>query len=145
MKKNVILQIVQLILVVLSIIFTTGCQYGWDRFARERQELADELGVNMSAYPEFPIDYFSSVLKPGMSKEAAHQIVKGYKAVYLCNMKSDLPTEFYYFITADEYTSDRILVWYDKNGTLDHTTIEDPDSRSLQNYVSDCIPGRLGN
>jgi len=146
MKKNIVLFAVLLILLLVCLVFA-GCKTWDDPYSLERENLANKLGVNISDYPDrsFPINYFTDVLKPGMNSEEVHQIMRGYKSVFLCNTNSSHNTEFYYFLSTNDDTADRILVWYDERGKLDHTTVEDENSRYLQNSVSDCVPGRLGD
>jgi hypothetical protein len=145
-KKKVVLPAVLSIL-LLACIILIGYKIWGDPYSYERKNLANELGVKTSDYPgrSFPINYFTDILKPGMSSKEVHQIMRGYTAVFLCNTKSDFPTEFYFFLSTDENTSDRILVTYDKKGKLSSTMVEDTNSRYLQNFVSDCVTGRLGD
>jgi hypothetical protein len=141
MKKNVVLVVV-LATLFFSSVFLASCASWGDPYSIDRKNLASELRVNLSDYPQlgFPMNYFYEVLKPGMSSEEVHKIVIGYKAVFLC----DGNKEFYYYFSTDEDKADRFLVGYDANGKLKYTMSEDQNSRILQNSVGNCKPGRLG-
>ena len=112
-----------------------------DPYARKRESLAIELGVDISKYSKrgFPTNYFQEVLKTGMSSEDVHQIVRGYDVVFHCSRN----TEFYYYFSTDSNKAVRYLITYDETGELESTLSEDEDSRSLHLYVHDCVPGFL--
>lgn len=112
-----------------------------DPYARERENLAKELGVDINLYPNgtFPENYFYEVLKPGMSSQEVHEIVKGYDAVFHCSNN----TEFYYYFSTYGDKASRYLITYDETGKLESTMTEDEDWRSLHFFVHDCIPGLL--
>jgi hypothetical protein len=141
MKKDQILVVV-LITLLCSSAFLTSCASWGDPYYTERKNLASTLGVKLSDYPQlgFPMNYFGEVLKPGMSSEEVHKIVIGYKTVFLC----DGDSEFYYYFSTDDDKADRFLIVYDVKGKLDYKISEDPNSRSLQNSVDECKPGRFG-
>jgi hypothetical protein len=140
-KKVVIFAVVLLVLFSICLLFWISGDF--DPYWRERKSLAKELGVNTDEYSErwIPINYFNVVLKPGMSSEEVHQIVRGYEAVFLC----DTNDEFYYYFSTDDDKADRFLIRYDEQGDVKRIEIEDEDSRSLTDRSArDCVPGRLG-
>jgi hypothetical protein len=139
MKKHMVL-IVGLVILFSSVFFVSCAGWG-DPYSAERKNLASELGVNLSDYPQlgFPVNYFYEVLKPGMSSEEVHKMVIGYKAVFLCDGDSEL----YYYFSTDDNKADRYLIVYDAKDQIKYTLGEDPNSRELQNTVHNCNPGLL--
>jgi hypothetical protein len=139
MKKNFITYSIIIFLLISCIVFV-GYKIWGDPFALERRNLAKELGVETTKYQGrgFPINYFTDVLKPGMSSDEVHQKVKGYKIAYLC----DNNKEFYYFFSTDGNKADRILIFYNEKGNLKYTLVEGINEHYLQNYVNNCVSGR---
>lgn len=89
---------IKVILGLLSCILLTAlCLLSGNLQVRIQQEkLARTLDVRIDDYPypySFPSGYFYSILKPGMTMEEVHQLIKGYKKILNCHNVS----EIYYF------------------------------------------------
>ena len=127
------------LLTVLICLLPAAYEQVYVPYSRERKSLAKELGVNINNYRArlFPFDYFEETLKPGMSSDEVHSIVRGYKTVMRCGTNA----EIYYFFSTDVDKAERYLVSYDEKGKLEFTIIE-ADSYSLSDIT--CVPGRLG-
>lgn len=108
---------------------------------RLRQEkLAKILQVKIEDYPfpqSFPSGYFYSILKPGMTREEVHRIMKGYEKAYDCSN-----TEMYYFYSQDEDAAERLFIFYSLNGLFEKIQGEDKNSRYWLRS-SDCSEGLL--
>jgi hypothetical protein len=145
MNKNVVLVFVSATL-LFCLVFLASCANWGDPYVTDRKNLAREMGVNLSDYAPlgFPTQYLYEVLKPGLSSDEVHKIVIGYKVVFLCDGDRKGNSELYYYFSTDEDKADRFLIVYDARGKLDYTMGEDSNSRSLQNKVDYCKPGRFG-
>lgn len=106
---------------------------------RLRQEkLAETLKVKIEDYPfprKFPLGYFYSTLKPGMTPDEVHQIMKGYEKAYNCSN-----TEMYYFYSQDEAAAERLFIFYSLNGLFEKMQSEDNNSPYWLRS-SDCFEG----
>ena len=142
MKKNIANFLCLFVLVSIFLLCSLLWGCNTDPYLHERKSLADEIGVNIDKYPPidvFPSNYFFEVLEPGMSSEEVHQIVRGYKAVFIC----DWNLEFYYFFSSDGDKAVRYIISYDEKGNFEFFDSEE-DERYLHYFVDDCIPGRFG-
>jgi len=82
--------------------------------------LANLLEVNINDYPNpktFPIGYFETVLKPGMSNEAVHNYIQGYDSVYHC--EGGFNFEVYNYFSKSKYYWLVILIPYDEHKQYD--------------------------
>ena len=116
-----------------------------DRDLREKQrvELASRLGVRIEDYPypaDFPVGYFYSVLKPGMTYDKVHSIVCGYESAYRCYGTDEI---YYYFSKNEDENLMRFALYYDEQGQFVELQGEDPDSRTL-GLGPGCSLGLLG-
>jgi hypothetical protein len=109
----------------------------------QQEELAKSLGVKIDDYPYpgiFPDGYFYSVLKPGMSYEEVHKIVRGYKSVYLCFGRDE--DYFYFSENPDDYW--QFELHFDQQGRFIELRSDiDSNSRTL-GLDSSCVRGELG-
>jgi hypothetical protein len=112
----------------------------------QQKELAKDLGVQINDYPAsyaFPIGYFHEILKPRMTLEEVHKIIKGYIHVYNCeNYK-----EVYYFFSENDSRAIRFEVTYDQSAAGKYVFLnlqtEDDNSRSI--HVQECRSGLIRN
>jgi len=82
-----------IICVILVLFIIINTRISTDMQERMAEELASELGVRISDYPyekSFPVGYFYTVLKPGMTIEEVHKIVRSYKQVLRCKSYSEI-------------------------------------------------------
>ena len=145
MKKKVGLVLGLLAIVILL----TVCSWPsirermWENRVRPRQEeLAKELGVRIEDYPHpiaFPIGYFDSVLKLGMTHDEVHKIVKGYTDVVNCFGS----VELYDYFGPDDNLAIQIMVLYGKDGKFEELRVDTPDDRTL-GADETCSYGLLG-
>jgi hypothetical protein len=89
---------------------------------QKQQELANTLQVKIDSYNDpsgFPIGYFESVLKPGMTYVEVHKIVQGYTQVLNCVgndkgvSKSDV-IEVYFYFSTDDASAIKFDIWYEQ-------------------------------
>lgn len=110
----------------------------------QRNALATELGVNLWSWPRpaaFPLGYFFSVLKEGMSRQRVHETVQGYERVLRCGPDSrGFTQEVYYFYSVRDNRALRMQIEYDAHGNLYRVQGEDPNSRTFS--VGNCQLGR---
>ena len=79
----------------------------------QQKELAKEFGVNIQDYPyeaSFPVGYFDSKLKPGMTIDEVHEIVKEYVGVFRCFHDF---AELYFYYSLDEDKEIDFFIFYD--------------------------------
>jgi hypothetical protein len=107
---------------------------------KEKQEaLAKSLGVKIQDYPgTFPTNYFHAVLKPNMTLDEVHDIVRGYESVSNCYGTNEL----YYYFSTDKNDAIRFMLFYDEQGYFVRLEGEDPNSRTLS-LGSGCPNGLL--
>ncbi len=72
----------------------------------------------------FPVGYFYSVLKPGMTYAEVHSMVRGYEGVYRCYGFSKI----YYYFSVDDNDAIRFRLTYDGQSKFVELQGEDPDS-----------------
>lgn len=102
-----------------------------------QQELAIELGVEIGEYPHpsnFPLGYFFTVLKPGMSISEVHKIVRGYKKALRCGETM----EVYYYLGENIEDSVRFWIYYDEQGKFREFQGEGDSGRRSTSW---CSPG----
>ncbi len=107
----------------------------------QQEQLATNLGVSIDDYPyqgDFPAGYFYRVLKPGMTYEEVHHMVREYESVYRC-FGTD---EIYYYFSKNDDDALRFALYYDEEGRYVELQGEDPNSRTLS--LGGCSPGLLG-
>src|SRR5262249_46383763 len=110
----------------------------------QQRMLAKELGVNIDDYPyphAFPNGYFYSVLKPGMTIEQVHDIVKGYKKVFNCG-----DYEVYYYFSSSDSHALKFESNYDLSADKQDyvfLSLEVEDSNSRTIFVDGCTSGLL--
>ena len=106
----------------------------------QRRELAQHLNIKTdSPYldsPSFPVNYFWEVLKPGMTKQEVHEIVKEYERVLHCRRSS----EIYYYYSENTDKALRFKIIYDEAGLFRKLMGEDDSTRFGDD---ECIPGLL--
>jgi hypothetical protein len=113
----------------------------------QRNNMAKELGIkSIDEYPppiNFPYGYFESLLKPGMSLEEVHKIVRGYKRVLTCNKNKKIYyfEEIYYFYSIDDEKALRMRILYDPEKRFKEIRVEDLNSRTYS--VTGCDEGEL--
>jgi len=83
------------------------------------------------------MNYYYSILQPGMNIEEVHGIIKGQKTVYFCG---DL-IEVYYFYSTDETEALRFEIFYDENGKYINLLGEDSNSRTIN--LDNCQLGQI--
>lgn len=76
-----------------------------------RERLAELIKVSLDEYPDFPYDYFSSTLKPGMSIEEVHKVVIGYEKVFK-SVDASYHCEIYFFLSSREDLATRMKITY---------------------------------
>lgn len=138
MKNKVILTIISFVLLIVVIMFV------WHSVVRqeERKELSDVLGVDSRNYSNsFPIDYFLSKLKDGMSIDQVHQLVIGFTKAYSCGESSEL---YLYYDESIEKAL-RFSILYDKEVGLNYLSLMYADQNSGYPNVNDCSEGLLSN
>jgi hypothetical protein len=109
----------------------------------QQEALAENLGVRIHDYPypaDFPVGYFYTVLRAGMTYDQVHGIVRGYLSAYQCYGID----EIYYYFSRDEHTALRFRIGYDQQGRFVELEGEDPNSRTL-GVGPGCSVGLLGN
>lgn len=128
-------------LLILLLFTTLSCGALTDSgSATEKAQLAAQLGIDpqtLDRYPYFPLDYFLEVLKPGMSRQEVHQMVRGYKKVFRCGQYA----EVYYYYSQDDRRALRMEIIYDEQERYREIRGEDPDSRTIS--TTGCIPGQF--
>jgi hypothetical protein len=133
MKNKYILILVLSLIVVLLTIFSSPSISLWlwkYRNKPKQQALATELGVKIKDYPYpdyFPNGYFGIVLKPGMSYEQVHNIVRGYSDVVNCWGTNEL----YNYFGVDDNDAIRYLIRYSKEGKFEDVQTDFPGDRTL--------------
>jgi hypothetical protein len=94
------------------------------------RQIAQDFRVNHD-YPQayaFPVGYFRKVLKPGMSIDEVHEIVREYETVYACNSRNG---EVYYFFSSDPARALRLEIIYDREMNFDSLGTEDVNQRTI--------------
>ncbi len=142
MKKSIrILGVLIIAVVAISFLYVSPAMK--QSALRDKQEgLAKSLGVKIENYPyqaDFPAGYFYSVLKPGMTYDEVHRIVRGYASVYRC-YETD---ENYYYFSKEDDEALRFRLVYDAQGQFVKLQGEDPNSRTL-GLRPGCSIGLLG-
>lgn len=128
-KKIIFISCIFLIVLIISLldIFPESRKYD---LRKKQESLAKSLEVKIEDYPyemTFPVGYFDSALKPGMTYDEVHSIVRGYERVYRCYGF----TEIYYYFSDNDNDAIRCRVAYDDQGRFTEMDGEDPDSRTL--------------
>ena len=124
-----------------------SCVASNDTFVRSEQEksLAQTLNTRPEEYRQygsFPLGYFISQLKKGMTINEVHSIVSGYEKVLKCeNLPSLHRQEIYYYYSSDDDVADRFMVFFDDKDKFIGLGSEDTNSRSIQ--TKDCVEGKL--
>jgi hypothetical protein len=142
MKRRISLLILAVVgVMAISLLWVMPAMKGSVRKAQQ-EELAKSLGVRIEAYPypaDFPAGYFYKVLKPGMTYDEVHSMVRGYKLVYRCFGMDEV---YLYF---NEKSDDALLfaLHYDQQGRYIELQGDDPNSRTLS-IGPGCDAGLLG-
>lgn len=129
-KKNIGLFI--LVLIGLGLV-TQLCILPTIKYNTRRQQqevLARQLGVKIEDYSDvyvFPEAYFYAVLKPGMTLDQAHAIVRGYEKVYNCFGTDEI---YYYFNTNDDNAL-RFVITYNDQLQYEDMRGEDLNERTI--------------
>jgi hypothetical protein len=122
----------------------SATETAWRKRVREPQaELAMELGIKVNDYPypwDFPIGYFTTVIKSGMTYEEVHLIVRGYEQVFSCYESEEI---YDYFGTTKEDRL-RFEINYDKAGKYVYVTEENQAEAINIPIFNDCTEGLLG-
>src|SRR6266540_4516052 len=130
MKKNIFILIILFItLLAIGYLFVLPTMKQ-DALKEKQEELAKSLGVKIQDYPyqsDFPAGYFYTVLKPNMTYDEVHSIVRGYESVYNCYGTDEL----YYYFNKDANNALRFALYYDEQGHFVEMQGEDPNSRTL--------------
>jgi len=108
--------------------------------AQKQKKLATDLNVKIEDYSYplvFPLGYFESKLRPGMTVVEVHSIMTHYEIVFNCNERSEL----YYFFTVDDDKAVRFRIRYEGDSYIDIQG-EDDDSRRFSR--DGCKVGLLG-
>jgi hypothetical protein len=151
-KKKLLIVVVMIIAMIMIGQFCI--LPAWKKNAMElalgkmQEELAQTIGVRIEDYKNpnvFPVGYFATVLKPGMTYVEVHQIVRGYEDVLACFSQE----EVYYYFSTDEKTAIRFIVLYDNQGKFIELNGEEPGSELLINgpgelASGECVHGLLG-
>lgn len=104
---------------------------------KKQEELAITLGVRIKDYPfvtVFPLGYFYTVIKPGMTLDDVHFIIRGYEKVLRCrdSAKDALYyKEVYYYFSPRDDEALRFQLFYDEQGRFLEFQGEDEDSRTI--------------
>jgi hypothetical protein len=109
-------------------------------YQRMQENLAKELGVQIDDYPYksvFPEGYFYTVVKPGMTMEEVHKIIKGYEKVYHCKTYS----EIYYYFSVDDSKAIRLEIIYDDKGNYYDMRGDDPSGYMIK--LDGCTSGLI--
>ena len=88
------------------------------------------FNVDMDNFPPekyFPIGYFFTTLKRGISIEEVHAIVRGYEKVYHCGDG----IEIYYYFSNSDVEALRFMILYDQNYQYIDLNGEDDDSITI--------------
>jgi hypothetical protein len=118
-------------------------------YAIKQEELASRFGVNIKDYPfetDFPSGYFYSVIKPGMTFNDVHEIVRGYEKVLRCRNTGKnyyYFSEIYYYFGSGDDDAIRFELFYDKQGNFERFQGEDKNSRSIM--IFGCEEGLIQN
>jgi len=110
-------------------------------YIEKQEQLADILGVKLEDYRQvdFPRDYFSQTLKPGITISEVHNIVIGYEKVLKCG---DWAEVYYFFNSSDEEAFRYKILYVD--GFYDSFIVDDfYDSMKIS--LSGCTEGLLSN
>lgn len=124
------------LILITAIFFIIGC----NPQKKQQEQLAQELGVEIDDYSYekvFPLGYFNSILKEGMSMDEVHSIVKGYEKVLQCGSRC----EVYYFFDNRDTKALRFMIFYDKQSNFERIQGEDTDSGTI--WTDGCIEGTL--
>jgi len=128
------------VILVVVVAAVLSSQVGALPRRRMQQQLAAQLGVEIDDYPyqsAFPDGYFYSALKPGMSIQEVHAIVRGYAKVLQCGDYAEI---YYYYDTADT-SAHRFRLFFDDDGNFEAFQGEDDDSRTIR--TDGCAAGLL--
>ncbi len=108
-------------------------------YKEKQNQLAENLGVDIENYRriDFPSEYFSLALKPGMSIREVHHVMQGYEWVLRC----DDYAEIYFYLTPYSTTSFKYEILYD--GKIYDSLITDDiyDDTTVTTYG--CVEGML--
>ncbi len=114
----------------------------WPHIFQQRK-LAENLGVQMNDYAAsyaFPVGYFHEILKPGMTLEEIHKLVKGYASVYSCGY-----SEVYYYFSKNDSRAIRFEINYDQPsaGVYVFLSLQTEDDNSHSIHMHACKLGPL--
>ena len=109
----------------------------------KKENLAKMMNVRIAdyKYPSvFPLGYFYTTLKPGMTIEEVHSIMHGYEKVLQCGHYREV--YYYYGINLDDEDTLRFEIFYSNDLKYESLLSEEPDSRSI--YEGKCKAGLIG-
>lgn len=138
MKTKIIFAVV-LIIISSLIVFLWSVSFR-NPHSIKQAELANYLQVQIEDFPyqySFPVGYFYSVLRPGMTVDEVHSIVKGYEKVLNCGASS----EIYYYFSTEDSNALRLEIYYTSQGTYEDIMGEDNNSSTL--WTEGCISGLI--
>jgi hypothetical protein len=102
----------------------------------KQEDLANKLGVKIKDYPSetvFPVGYFYTILRPGMSVDEVHIVVQGYEKAFRCRSPVEVYyySEIYYYFHSEDLKAVRFQIFYDKQERFEKLQGEDDDSRTI--------------
>jgi hypothetical protein len=109
-----------------------------DILNQKKEALASLLGVKVEDYPDFPAQYFYTVIRPGTSLSDVHTIIIGYEQVLNC-FGTD---EVYYYFSLDDQEATRFLISFDAQGRYAEMMEEEQGATTLPG-AGTCQPGLL--
>jgi hypothetical protein len=139
LKKNSFILIISIIFILAASYLIVVPMTKQDALKEKQEALAKSLGVKIQDYAgTFPTNYFYAVLKPKMTLDEVHGIVRGYERVSNCWGTAEL----YYYFGTDKNDAIRFMLHYDEQGYFVRLEGEEPDSRTL-GVSSGCPDGLL--
>ena len=138
MKTKIILTAVIVAICLIAITW-------WDQtqkrpYAAQQKKLAEDYNVRIEDYRwplQFPVGYFYTILKPGMTVDEVHNIVRGYVKSLNCGWGS----EIYYYYSSDDSKTLRFEIYYDNQFKYSDIMGEDYNSSTLS--TNGCWPGLI--
>jgi hypothetical protein len=146
MKKRIAIGIGVFVLLILAICLLFGPSEERNPYQAQQDRLAAEFGIRVTDYPyvrSFPAGYFYTLLKPGMSVDEVHKVLRGYEKVFRCGSPVDpyYSREVYYYFSSDDSKALRFQIFYDKQEKYENIQGEDSNSRSIP--VDNCEEGLI--